>query len=116
MTKPTNNLFSNIMANSEQPQPEVGMGATKLCYTDRHAYTIVEVLNKKTIVVQQDKAVRIDNNGMSDSQSYRYDPNPEASREIITLRKNGRWVKRGDSMDGQVFAIGIRQEYHDFSF
>jgi hypothetical protein len=117
LTKPTHNIMSNIMDNSKQPQPEVGMGATELCYTDRHAYTIVEVCNPKTIVVQQDKSIRTDNNGMSDSQSYRYEADPQGNKHALTLRKNGRWVKRGESMrDGRTFVIGLRSEYYDYSF
>ncbi len=37
-------------------KPEIGMGVTEICYSDRHAYTIIEVITDKKIVVQQDLA------------------------------------------------------------
>lgn len=44
-----NNLM--LTGTKGQPTPEVGMGATQLGWTDRHAYTIVEVINHRRIVV-----------------------------------------------------------------
>ena len=117
LTKPTNSLVNNIYANSRYPKPEVGMGATELLWTDRHACTITSIINDKTIEVQRDKAIRTDSNGMSESQEYRYEPNPDAKKTIVTLRKNGRWVKKGDKMhNGTSFAIGARNEHYDYSF
>lgn len=122
LVTPTGSLINNIYANSEYPRPQVGMGATELMYTDRHACTIVEVrCNKagepRTIVVQRDCANRTDANGMSESQSYEYTPNPDGAKDVVTLRKNGRWVKQGESAkSGASFAIGARREYHDYSF
>lgn len=95
------------------PTPEVGMGATQLCWTDRHAYTVVEVKSPKRIVVQADKAIRVDSNGMSESQKYEFVPQPDAPKVTLTLRKNGQWKPVGG---GNTFAIGYRSEYHDFSF
>lgn len=117
LLKPTNSLFNNIYANSKYPAPEVGMGATELLWTDRRAYTIVEVRGPKTIVVQQDDAKRADSYGMSDAQSYTYQPNPEGHKYVVTLRNNGRWVKQGETAkNGTAFLIGARKEYFDFSF
>ena len=62
-----------------QPEPVVGMGATILLWTDRHAATITEVfvLGKYTYVkVRQDTSKRIDKNGMSEDQDYEFTPNP----------------------------------------
>ncbi len=117
LTKPTNSLFSNIMANSQHPTPEVGMGATRLGWTDRHPYTIIEVLGPKRIKVQSDNATRVDKNGMSECQEYLYEPDPTGGVEEVTLRKNGRWVTKGESQgQGTAFALGYRKKYHDFSF
>jgi hypothetical protein len=115
---PTGSLTNNIFANARQNvPPAVGMGATELCYTDRHAYTIVEVVSPKEIVVQQDTAIRTDKNGMSESQDYRFEANPNAKRVTVTLRKNGRWVVKGESAkNGTCYAVGGRSEYHDYSF
>jgi hypothetical protein len=117
LTGPTGSLFNNLMANSQQVSPEVGMGATRLSYTDRHAYTVIKVINPKMIVVQRDIATRTDKNGMSESQTYEYAADPEGSTDIVTLRKNGRWVVRGESAkQGTSFLIGFRKQYHDYSF
>ncbi len=89
------------------------MGATEVMYSDRHAYTVVEVVSARKIVVQADTATRTDNNGMSESQSYTYTPNPEGEKRTLSLRKDGRWVEVAGR---QGFAIGTRREYHDYSF
>ena len=110
-----NNLM--LTGTKGQPTPEVGMGATELCWTDRHAYTIVEVINHRRIVVQRDVAVRVDSKGMSDSQDYRFEQNPNAKKVTYTLRKNGRWIKEGESLkNGTQIRIGERDEYYDYSF
>jgi hypothetical protein len=110
-------IINHLMKNSKQTKPEVGMGVTALYYTDRHAGTIVEVISDKRIVVQEDIATRTDQNGMSESQSYDYTPNPKAARQVVTLRKNGRWVKQGSKMQhGPAFQIGYRNTYHDYGF
>lgn len=123
LTSPTNSLQSNIMANGNgNTIPAVGMGATKLMYTDRHAGTIVAVrTNKKGKVVaftwREDNATRTDSNGMSDSQSYAYSEDVSASPYEVTLRANGRWVKVGESAkNGTAFGIGYREKFHDYSF
>lgn len=112
----TGSMINHLMGNSKPAVPEVGMGATKLCWTDRHAYTIVEVVNPKKIVVQADKVTRTDSNGMSESQSYSFERNPEGQKATLTLRKNGAWIEQGDSIKGTVYALGYRSEYHDYSF
>jgi len=113
----TGSLTNYLLSGTKgQPTPEVGMGATLLGWTDRHAYTIVEVAARR-IGAQRDNAIRIDDNGMSESQDYRYEPQPTARVEHFTLRKNGAWVKEGESMRGGArLRIGDRREYYDFSF
>ena len=112
-------LVNNLMA-AKQPTPIVpivGMGATMCGWSDRHAYTIVEITNPKTIVVQQDIATRTDSNGMSECQNYDYSPDPSAPKKVVTLRKNGRWVERGGGLwNGTTYHVGYRSEYYDFSF
>ena len=112
----TNSLVNMIILGAGDEPPVVGMGATMPMWTDRHAYTVVEA-GPKRLVAQQDIATRVDGNGMSDAQSYTFAPNPAAPREVFTLRKNGRWVKEGESMrGGQRLSLGARSEYHDYSF
>lgn len=98
------------------PPPEIGMGATQLCWSDRNACTITEIgRSGKRIGVVRDIATRTDKEGMSDCQSYEFAPG-SGSPEYYTLRRNGAWVREGDSMNGARIAIGKRSEYHDYSF
>lgn len=106
-------LTNRLMENAAPPTPTVGMGGTILSYTDRHAVTVVEVLTPKKIVVQYDNATRTDKNGMSESQSYEFSPNPEGQKHTVTLRKDGRWKEQGGST---VVMLGRRDKYHDYSF
>ena len=58
--------------------PKVGDGATLYLHSDRHAYTVRHVRvssSGKTITIRatKDKVRRIDNNGMSESQTYEYE-------------------------------------------
>lgn len=112
----TGSIVNLLMDQSSQPVPLVGMGATELGWTDRHAYTVVEVQTPKRIVVQADNTKRTDKNGMSEMQVYEYTPNPNAAKEVLTLRKNGRWIRQGESSKSTSFALGFRKAYHDFSF
>ncbi len=114
----TNNLISNVIASGIDPQAKVGEGATILYWTDRVAGTIVSVSKTgREIVVQEDKAIRTDSNGMSDAQDYRYEPNPEGIKRTFTLRSNAHWVLKGESLHrGTRAALGIRRHYHDYSF
>jgi hypothetical protein len=95
-------------------KPEVGMGVTELMYSDRHPYTVVEILSSKRIVVQEDVARRTDSNGFSETQKYEYTPNPTSPRIILFLNKFGRWKRLGDAK-GSTFLVGKREEYYDFT-
>jgi len=111
-----NNVYGRMRGG---PEPQEGMGATILMYTDRHAATIVRVGRGRRpwLQVQRDHARRVDDNGMSDAQQYEYQANPEAPRETYTLRKNGAWVREHEAMDsGTRLLVGKREEYYDFSF
>lgn len=117
-----NHLYSRMVVG--EPMPYVGMGATLLSWTDRDPATIVEVnLAKKYIVVQRDEAVRVDSNGMSESQEYEFTPNPNAPRMIYKKNRKGIWKRhefneRGRLVlaHGQGLRIGERDKYYDFSF
>ena len=97
--------------------PEVGDGAT-ICYrSDTHAATIIAVSKSgKRVTVQRDVATRTDSNGMSESQSYEYTPNIDGEVETFSLRKNGRWVKKGEAVNGTGLMFGVRREYFDYSW
>lgn len=91
---------------------EVGEGITIYCWTDCHAYTVIEKSKSgKTIKIQRDKATRIDHNGMSEDQEYSYDFDPEG--EIMTLR----WSDKYHCYKNGVYkSFNGRREYYDYSF
>ena len=112
----TGSLINLVISGAAMARPEVGMGATQLCWSDRHACTITEVSTSgKRIGVVRDIATRTDKEGMSDCQSYEFAPGA-GFPEFYTLRKNGAWVREGDSMKGARLTVGKRSEYHDYSF
>jgi len=105
----TGSLMNHVMTGNNQPEPKVGDGATICGWTDRHAATIIKV-TRCTVTVQQDKATRIDNNGMSECQIYQYEADPKGSVHTFRKTKNG-WKSKGYGL-----LIGHRQEYYDYSF
>lgn len=130
MTKWYGSIQNRISERSVkgQPEPYVGMGATRLYYSDRAAYTIVEVEKLKDgrflIAIQADNAKRIDDNGMSEIQDYEYTPNPQAGKDYFRTTKEGTWQQvrknvetgRWNIIQNGGLRIGDRDTYHDFSF
>ena len=94
----------------------VGDGATEGVGSDCYPYTIVEIKSDRRVVVQRDNYKRTDKNGFSESQEYEYSPCPEAAKIVVTLRKNGRWVKVGQSSNYGGFYLGNRRAYQDPCF
>lgn len=80
--------------------------------TDRKAATIVKVTPTQ-VHVQEDISTRTDQNGMSESQTYSYAPDPNAPVRIFRKSKSGtyRAPNRGNGL-----LIGTRATYHDYSF
>jgi len=119
----TGSLMNHVFSGYND-EPAVGMGATILMWSDREPATIIEVNQKKRyIVVQEDRAERIDNNGMSEAQQYAYSPNPEGSKRIYRKMKNGRWQEHYINPEtnrlvkaGGYLSIGEREKFYDFSF
>ena len=123
----TGSVMNHLMSRGEQIIPEVGMGVTILMWTDRRAATVIEVhANKegiiKEIIIQDDDAARIDNNGMSESQTYDYLPNPNGSKRTARLLKGGWKIldgkdgESGRNIYGSGLWIGRRCAYHDYDF
>lgn len=111
----THSVTNFMMGNSKMPKPEVGMGATILMATDRRAATIIWVSESgRQVIIQEDKAIRVDSNGMSESQEYRYERDEDSTPVKYSLRKDGAWRQVGQSQGGLL--IGRRSEYYDYSF
>lgn len=97
--------------------PAVGMGATLCQWTDRWPCTVIKV-TPRTIVVREDRAIRTDDYGMSETQVWEITPDPDGDLHTFSLRKkSGQWVERGfDTGSGAILRLGTRSRYHDFSF
>jgi hypothetical protein len=92
--------------------PTVGMAATICYYSDRAAATVVYVSETGyKVIVKEDHAVRVDNNGMSEIQKYEYTPNPLGREHVFYRNQHGDYAQRGKSLH-----LGDRRAYHDYSF
>lgn len=108
----TGSLMNHLMSRSAG-KPAIGMGATVLAWTDRHAATVVAVsASGKTCTVREDMATRTDSNGMSENQSYTYTPDPNGREWTFRLTSKGWRAADG----GPGLLLGERRHYHDFSF
>lgn len=93
---------------------KVGDGATFRVGNDSYAYTVIAVQGK-TLVVQRDRSIVTNApKEYGDHVEYRYEPNEEGITHVITLRKDGRWRIKGDSIKSRcTFSIGHRRTYYD---
>ncbi|MBF84524.1 MAG: hypothetical protein CL489_08625 [Acidobacteria bacterium] len=121
----TGSLVNHLYSRIEKIKPEIGMGATILGWTDRSPATVIETFTKGKydyIVVQEDSAKRVDNNGMSENQEYEYTRNPEGCTYTFRVIKDGfQEVYKAESgrynkLDGKGLLLGTREKYYDFSF
>lgn len=113
MNHHTVSVFSQMQESGTQNQtPYVGMPVTLNYYTDRRAATVTEV-DGKTIKVRFNKVETIDYY----AGEYKVLPEMEGGELIFTKRKNGRWVKQGDSAQkGLGLSLGIHAHYVDPHF
>jgi hypothetical protein len=82
-------FFNQMMGNNETI-PKVGEGATELMYSDRHAWEVIKTNEDGSeCTIQRYKSKRIDNLGMSDSQSYEYTELSEEKRNLVWRKKKG---------------------------
>lgn len=89
--KQTASIFNHLMSTKSESAPRTDKGATVLNWTDRHAYFVNEVsVDGKRVIIERAKAVRTDGDGMSDSQSYRYERKSNFTTKTIVF-KWGKW-------------------------
>jgi len=124
-------FINHLASNSKHvfKVPEIGDGVTFYQWSDRSAGTVTGVFNKVfgdslIIQVNNDKATRIDSNGMSDSQTYSYETDynghviffrwseKKSQWQAVEKNEKGRWVLSGE----RSISIGNRDAYHDYSF
>lgn len=117
--KDTASVF-NWIHSANPAGPVVGKGATILHWTDRSAYFVDSVSpDGKTCVIERAKAVP-EFEGMTDSQSYRYE-RAEGGRQKTLKFRYGSWFEVGTVEGKKVYekvriSFGVMDEYYDFSF
>lgn len=103
MTKWYGNLTNRLAEGGETAKPEVCMGVTQYMYSDRHAYTIVEVApNGKRFWMTRDDCRYEDGYGKD------YKSNPEGARYEVRKFKDKWKIVRGEYV-----TVGIRDAYYD---
>jgi len=111
---------------------KVNDGVTEVGYSQRYAYSVIEVRrNGKELVVQRDNAIldpkfkpQVEKGGFlghvtnQNEQSYSYEKNTEGTIKVITLRKSGKWLPKGsaDTSRSKSWRIGERSEFYDYNF
>lgn len=109
--KHTGSVMNMCMSGTNQTDsPQIGMGCTVLMWTDRQAATIID-MTPCTVLVQYDKVTPL-HKGMTDSQNWHCERDPNGTKRVFRLTKNG-WVNR---KEGGTLMIGHRNHYHDYSF
>jgi len=98
--------------------PTVGMGVTQFSGSDRHPYTIADVVSERKIMVRADSMITLKDSDLYGEQKYLYDYDKTSPEIAITKRKNGEWITMGDSMGttGGRWHVGSREEYRDPHF
>lgn len=108
----TNSVVSQITETASQEViPHVGMKCTQNYYTDRRVCTIVAV-HGNSITVRDNIVKCID---YWDSK-YEVTEDLTGNPKVFTKRKNGRWVRQGDSMNGLGLTLNSSDHYVDPSF
>ncbi|MDP3452762.1 MAG: hypothetical protein Q8R90_07385 [Bacteroidales bacterium] len=93
--------------------PVVGMPCCEIMYTDRYPFTVTRIISDHKIEVKPNKYKVIDFYG----EDYEIgEVEHEDPGQIFTLRKNGRWVRHGDSQNGRAIALNTHSMRIDPSF
>ena len=93
-----------------------GMYGTMHVHNDRYPVHIIEVLSQKRVRVAALRVkVTTRPQGCYDETEgeYIFEPVPDDPGYIVTLRKNGRWVRQGDSLRGLPYTFGRASLYRD---
>lgn len=113
------------MADTKVVVPVVGMGVTEHRLNGKVPFTVIEVIDSRTLRIQEDRATRV-GDGRVDKQEYTYEADPRGKIKTIvqlTLEKKSdikrivfMWYEKGsDPAKSLPFEVGERRKYHDFS-
>lgn len=123
----TGSLINHLYSRGIGSEPEIGMGATLLLWTDRHGATITDIFQvgqTTYIEVREDRAKIVGGNMLSEHQEYEYTPDPDAQPLYFRRHRNGGWQQtrrnpgtgRWIKVNGYGLIVGRREEYRDPSF
>lgn len=84
------------------------------CYSDRHAYEVIERKSEKVLSIRRLIAKRTDNNGMSESQTYEFTQNLEGGVFDVRMHKDGCFYEPKGC--NPFILQNEPYEYFDFSF
>lgn len=123
----TANVISQVMHSQVvgAPAPKVGDGLSVCMWSDRHAGTVVEVINPNLVAFTEDDA-KADTTRPCPMghQNWILTPQPDGHRQHAMCHKDGRWYvaklgKHGRytvSKKSTPVAMGQKSHYHDWSF
>jgi hypothetical protein len=125
----TGSLVNHVYSTQQRVEPEIGMGATLLSWTDRSAATVVAIERDKSnnvvrFAVTMDLA-RVTSGGEHDgSATYDYISQQDGYKYWFRPAKDGRWEhvalnpdsKRWSKSKGNNILLGKRDHYRDPSF
>jgi hypothetical protein len=109
----------------------IGMGATVFGYSDSSAYTVIKISKSgKKVFLQKDKSTLDPNfkpniipGGFAGhctnnyAQEYTYESDSNGHIIEVSLRKNGKWVVKGEPTKGSKgIKFGVRREFFDYNF
>lgn len=105
-------IWNHVTLGESFAKPEVGMGATMLLWTDRHAYTITRVSESgKTFWMKRDIAtLEPGTSPWQGNQDYHYTRCEDSGETMVKFGKKG-WKSGGDKV-----LVGVRDEHYDPSF
>lgn len=102
-------------------KPYIGMGGTRILWSDRIPVTVVKVSKSmRSIWVSRDQAKQVGD--YFGNQEYVIipsdwnDPKIVESAQEYTLRKHGKYVRKGQPLTGEHLLLGDRLAYEDPSF
>lgn len=116
-----------------QPDPQVGMGATMLMWSDRRPATIISVERydtahyDKLIFLTLDRYTVVSGSVQDGSAVYEYETDTTGTEHIfVRSKKDGAWVEAFTNVEtgrlnarkgeGAGLKIGVRERYYDPSF
>lgn len=96
--------------------PVIGMGLTEICWSDRHPWTVIEVMSKTKIRIQKDAVKAKEGVKKMYHQEWDITADPNGRTEVVTLRRNGKWHTLRMPMTYTGFVLGKHFNHYDWSF